>query len=78
MILGPPRVDGRPLTDYGDWLGTVGADRLTRGSALRFHVTLTNEFDTYLRPRQPQTACRSPRSSRRSWPPSPARTACSA
>ena len=51
--LGPPRVDGRPLTDYGDWLGTVGADRLTRGSALRFHVTLTNEFDTYLRPRQP-------------------------
>ena len=26
--LGPPRVDGRPLTDYGDWLGTVGADRL--------------------------------------------------
>ena len=51
--LGPPRVDGRPLTDYGDWLGTVGADRLTRGGALRFHVTLTNEVDTYLRPRQP-------------------------
>ena len=51
--LGPPRVDGRPLTDYGDWLGTVGADRLTRGRALRFHVTLTNEVDTYLRPRQP-------------------------
>ena len=46
-------MDGRPLTDYGDWLGTVGADRLTRGRALRFHVTLTNEVDTYLRPRQP-------------------------
>ena len=28
--LGPPRVDGRPLTDYGDWLGTVGVDHLTR------------------------------------------------
>ena len=51
--LGPPRVDGRPLTDYGDWLGTVGADHLQRGRALRFHVTLTNEVDTYLRPRQP-------------------------
>ena len=51
--LGPPRVDGRPLTDYGDWLGTVGVDRLQRDGALRFHVTLTNEVDTYLRPRQP-------------------------
>ena len=51
--LGPPRVDGRPLTDYGDWLGTVGVDRLKRRGALRFHVTLTNEVDTYLRPRQP-------------------------
>ena len=51
--LGPPRVDGRPLTDYGDWVGTVGADHLQRGRALRFHVTLTNEVDTYLRPRQP-------------------------
>ena len=51
--LGPPRVDGRPLTDYSDWLGTVGADHLQRGRALRFHVTLTNEVDTYLRPRQP-------------------------
>jgi hypothetical protein len=51
--LGPPRVDGRPLTDYGGWLGTVGVNRLTRSGALRFHVTLTNEVDTYLRPRQP-------------------------
>jgi hypothetical protein len=46
-------VDGRALTHYGDWLGTTGVDRLTRGQALRFHVTLTNEVDTYLRPRQP-------------------------
>ena len=51
--LGPPRVDGRPLTDYGGWLGTVGADRLQRDGALRFHVTLTNEVETDLRPRQP-------------------------
>jgi len=51
--LGPPRVDGRALTDYRDWLGTVGADHLTRSGALRFHVTLTNEVDTYLRPGQP-------------------------
>jgi hypothetical protein len=51
--LGPPRVDGRPLTGYGDWVGTTGVDRLTRRGALRFHVTLTNEVDTYLRPRQP-------------------------
>ena len=51
--LGPPSVDGRALTDYGDWLGTVGVNRLTRGDELRFNVTLTNEVDTYLRPRQP-------------------------
>jgi len=51
--LGPPSVDGRPLTDYGDWLGTVGVDHLSSRGALRFHVTLTNEVDTYLRPRQP-------------------------
>ncbi len=53
VALGPPGVDGRPLTDYRDWLGTVGVERLTRGRALRFDVTLTNEVDTYLRPRQP-------------------------
>lgn len=58
--LGPPRVDGRPLTDYGDWLGTVGVDRLRRGGTLRFHVTLTNEVDTYLRPRQPADGLRIP------------------
>jgi hypothetical protein len=51
--LGPPSVDGRALTYYGDWLGTVGVNRLTRGDELRFNVTLTNEVDTYLRPRQP-------------------------
>jgi hypothetical protein len=54
--LGPPRVDGRPVTDYGDWLGTVGTvgvDHLRSRGVLRFHVTLTNEVDTYLRPRQP-------------------------
>jgi hypothetical protein len=58
--LGPPRVDGRPLTNYSDWLGTVGVDRLTRNGALRFHVTLTNEVDTYLRPRQPTDSLQIP------------------
>jgi hypothetical protein len=58
--LGPPRVDGRPLTDYRDWLGTVGVDHLTRRGGLRFHVTLTNEVDTYLRPRQPTDGLQTP------------------
>ncbi len=53
VVLGPPRVDGRPLTDYGGWVGTTGVDGLTRRGALRFGLTLTNEVDTYVRPRQP-------------------------
>jgi hypothetical protein len=50
---GRPLVDGEPLTDYGDWIGTVGVAGITRGDAARFRLTLTNEVDTYLRPRQP-------------------------
>ena len=53
VVLGPPRVDGRTLTDYGDWVGTTGVAGLTRHGALRFGLTLTNEVDTYVRPRQP-------------------------
>ena len=53
VVLGPPRVDGRALTDYGDWVGTTGVAGLTRHGALRFGLTLTNEVDTYVRPRQP-------------------------
>ncbi|HET7806958.1 MAG TPA: hypothetical protein VFK71_00580 [Gaiellaceae bacterium] len=52
-VFGRPLADGRPLTDYGDWIGTVGAAGLSRGETLRFRLTLTNEVDTYLRPRQP-------------------------
>jgi hypothetical protein len=51
--LGRPLVDGRPLTDYGDWTGTVGVAGLSRRDGLRFGLTLTNEVDTYVRPRQP-------------------------
>jgi len=51
--LGRPLVDGRPLTDYGDWFGTVGVSGLSRRDGLRFGLTLTNEVDTYVRPRQP-------------------------
>jgi hypothetical protein len=53
VVLGPPCVDGRTLTDYGDWVGTTGVAGLTRRGALRFGLTLTNEVDTYVRPRQP-------------------------
>ncbi|HEY7017441.1 MAG TPA: hypothetical protein VH297_03150, partial [Gaiellaceae bacterium] len=52
-VLGPPSVDGRVLTGYGDWIGTTGVENLTRRGALRFGLTLTNEVDTYVRPRQP-------------------------
>jgi hypothetical protein len=54
---------GRPLaltpggpvavTDYADWRGTTGVQRLTRGAGVRFRLTLTPVADTYLRPRQP-------------------------
>jgi len=53
VVLGRPRVDGRPLTDYSDWVGTTGVAGLTGHGALRFGLTLTNEVDTYVRPRQP-------------------------
>ena len=50
-----------PQLDLGDWTGTVGAVRL-RGPArgARFRLTLTNEVDTYLRPRQPTDGLRIP------------------
>ena len=48
-----PAARGRPAaTDYGDWLGTVGVDRLTRRGALRFHARSPTR-STPLRPRQP-------------------------
>ncbi|MFL5919736.1 MAG: hypothetical protein ACJ75Q_11515 [Gaiellaceae bacterium] len=52
-VFGRPLVDGQPLTDYGDWIGTVGVAGLGRRDGLRFRLTLTNEVDTYVRPRQP-------------------------
>jgi hypothetical protein len=54
---------GRPLaltargpvavTDYADWRGTSGVERLRLADGVRFHLSLTNQIDTYLRPRQP-------------------------
>jgi hypothetical protein len=41
------------LTNYADWRGTVGVQRVRRGSGIRFALTLTPQVDTYLRPRQP-------------------------
>jgi hypothetical protein len=51
--LGRPLADGRPVTDYGDWTGTVGVAGLSQREGLRFRLTLTNEVDTFVRPRQP-------------------------
>jgi hypothetical protein len=50
-----------PQLDLGDWTGTVGAmrERAAAGTA-RFRLTLTNEVDTYLRPRQPTDGLRIP------------------
>ncbi len=53
VALGRPLVDGYTITDYGDWAGTVGVRRLSNRDKLRFGLTLTNEVDTYVRPRQP-------------------------
>jgi len=52
-VFGRPLADGKPVTDYGDWIGTVGVAGLSRRGGARFGLTLTNEVDTYLRPRQP-------------------------
>jgi hypothetical protein len=52
-VFGRPLVDGKAVTDYGDWIGTVGVAGLSRRDGARFALTLTNEVDTYLRPRQP-------------------------
>jgi hypothetical protein len=60
VVLGPPLADGRPLTAYGGWTGTTGVDGLTQRGPLRFRVTLTNEVDTYVRPRQPADGLRIP------------------
>jgi hypothetical protein len=61
---------GRPLgltphgavavTDYRDWIGTTGVGGLSRRGGLRFGLTLTNEVDTYVRPRQPTDGYRIP------------------
>jgi hypothetical protein len=53
VMLGRPVADGQPITGYGDWTGTVGVAGLSQRNALRFRLTLTNEVDTYVRPRQP-------------------------
>ncbi len=48
------------VTDYGDWIGTTGVGSLVRRDGVRFGLTLTNEVDTYLRPRQPTDGLRIP------------------
>ena len=53
VTLGRPLADGKPITGYGDWTGTVGVAGLSQRNTLRFRLTLTNEVDTYVRPRQP-------------------------
>jgi hypothetical protein len=42
-----------PVTGYGGWTGTTGVAQIEHGGGIRFRLTLTNEFETYLRPRQP-------------------------
>jgi hypothetical protein len=48
------------VTDYHDWIGTTGVGRPVRDGGLRFSLTLTNEVDTYVRPRQPTDGLRIP------------------
>ena len=44
-----------PVTDYADWVGTAGITRIEHGGGggVGFQLSLTNEVQTYLRPRQP-------------------------
>ena len=60
VSLGLPRADGKVVTDYADWIGTTGVSRLKPGGGLRFGLTLTNQVDTYVRPRQPTDGLRLP------------------
>jgi hypothetical protein len=53
VFFGRPLAGDRAITDYADWIGTPGVQRLTRGQGIRFALTLTPELLTYLRPRQP-------------------------
>jgi hypothetical protein len=53
VFFGQPRANGVAVTDYSDWRGTVGVQRLRRGAGIRFALTLVPQIDTYLRPRQP-------------------------
>jgi FtsX-like permease family protein len=48
------------VSDYGDWIGTTGVGRVARRGGMRFDLTLTNEVDTYVRPRQPTDGLRIP------------------
>jgi hypothetical protein len=60
VTLGYPRAGGKVVTDYSGWTGTAGASRLDAADRLRFGLTLTNEVDTYVRPRQPTDGLRIP------------------
>jgi len=59
-VFGSPLADGVTLTDYGEWVGTTGVTDLSRRGGLRFGLTLTNEVDTYVRPRQSTDGLRLP------------------
>ncbi len=48
------------VTDYRDWIGTTGVGRIVRDDGLGFALSLTNEVDTYVRPRQPTDGLRIP------------------
>jgi hypothetical protein len=53
VTLGRPHAGGVNVTDYSGWTGTTGVSELDATDRLRFGLTLTNEVDTYVRPRQP-------------------------
>jgi hypothetical protein len=53
VFFGRLRADGVAVTDFADWRGTVGVQRLRHRNGIRFALTLTPQVDTYLRPRQP-------------------------